>query len=223
MRLERASAKAVRYAIMNWHYSRSVPNVGLAYSVFNQNREFCGVICFGVGAVLNIGKPYGLRQGQVIELLRVALNGKHGATTKAVALALKLVKKDSPNVKLVVSYADSEQGHLGVIYQASNWFYTGFSIDTNIIVNGKREHRRTLTSRYGTNSVEKLKKAGVDVGPVVKTLPKHKYIYPLDKSLIPMCKAMSKPYPKPATVVQGSTPGNQPGDDGRPDPVAQNK
>lgn len=201
MRLEKASAKAVRYAIMNWHYSKSIPNVGLAYAVFNKKKEFCGVVCFGLGAALNIGKPYGLKQGQIVELVRVALNGKQEMTTKAISLALKLLKKDSPNVKLVVSYADSEQGHIGIIYQGSNWFYTGYSVDTNIIVNGKREHRRTLHSRYGTNSVNKLKEMGLSVGPVIKTLPKYKYIYPLDKSLIPICKAMSNPYPKSATVV----------------------
>jgi hypothetical protein len=29
---------------------------------------------------------------------------------------------------------------------------------------------------------------------------KHRYIYPLDKSLIPLCKSLSKPYPKNAQL-----------------------
>jgi len=125
----------------------------------------------------------------------MALNGKQESTTKAMSIALKLIKKDAPNVKLVVSYADSEQGHIGTIYQATNWFYTGYSTDTNLIVNGKREHRRTLGSRFGTCSSEKLKQKGYDV-KILKTKPKWKYIYPIDKSLIPLCKSLSKPYPK---------------------------
>ena len=184
MRLERASHKAVKYACLNFHYAKAVPNVGLAYNVFNKNKEWCGVICYGIGATNNIGRPYGLSQGQIVELVRMALNGKQESTTKAMSIAIRLLKKDAPNVKLIVSYADSEQGHYGIIYQATNWYYTGFSTDTNLIVNGKREHRRTLASRYGTCSSEKLKLKGHNV-EILKTKPKLKYIYPLDKSLIP--------------------------------------
>lgn len=195
MRLEKASNKAIKYACLNFHYAKAVPNVGLAYNVFNNNNEWCGTICYGIGATNNIASPYNLNQGQVIELVRMALNGKQESTTKAMAISLKLLKKDTPNVKLIVSYADSEQGHYGIIYQATNWFYTGFSTDTNLIINGKREHRRTLGSRYGTCSAIKLRERGLNV-EVLKTLPKWKYIYPLDKSLIPLCKSLSKEYPK---------------------------
>jgi hypothetical protein len=200
MRLERASYKAIKYACMNFHYSKAVPSVGLAYNVFNSKKEWCGVICYGIGATNNIASPYGLSQGQVVELVRMALNGKQESTTKAMAITLKLLKKDAPNIKLVVSYADSEQGHFGTIYQATNWFYTGYSTDTNLIVNGKREHRRTLTSRFGTCSADAIKKRGYSV-QVLKTKPKWKYIYPIDKSLIPLCKSLSKPYPKHAAEV----------------------
>ena len=93
MRLEKASAKAIRYAILNWHYSKSVPLVQLAYAVFNSKNEWCGVICYGIGATNNIGKPYGLVQGQIVELLRMALNGKQESTTKALAISLKLLSK----------------------------------------------------------------------------------------------------------------------------------
>ena len=200
MRLEKASYKAIKYACLKFHYAKAIPNVGLAYNVFNNEEEWCGVICFGIGATNNIGKPYKLSQGQIIELVRMALNGKQESTTKAMSIAIRLVKKDAPNVKMIVSYADSEQGHLGVIYQATNWYYTGFSIDTNLIVNGKREHRRTLGSRFGTCSAEAIRKKGYKV-EILKTKPKYKYIYPLSKKLIPLCKELSKPYPKQAVEV----------------------
>jgi hypothetical protein len=29
-----------------------------------------------------------------------------------------------------------------------------------------------------------------------KIMNKYRYVYPLDKSLIPLCKSLSKPYPK---------------------------
>jgi hypothetical protein len=202
MRLDIASHKAIKYACINFHYAKAVPNVGIAFNVFNNANEWCGVICYGVGATNNIASPYQLKQGQVIELLRMALNGKQESTTKALSLSIKLVGKKNPNIKLLVSYADSEQGHYGTIYQATNWIYTGFSIDTNLIVNGKREHRRTLGSRYGTCSSVELKKRGFKI-EVLKTKPKWKYIYPIDKSLLPLCKSLSKPYPKKEICADG--------------------
>jgi len=209
MRLERASPKAVRYAIMNWHYSKAVPPVSLAFSVFEKG-VFCGVVCYGLGATSNIGRPFGLTNGQCIELVRVALNGKQGATSKALALSLKLVKKHCPLVELVVSYADSEQGHIGSIYQATNWTYIGSSTDTNIIVNGERVHRRTLASRYGTNSVSKLKGMGLNVGQTIKTKPKHKYCFALTKRAKSVLGNMAKPYPKQAHEAEGDeAPCNQ--------------
>jgi hypothetical protein len=200
MKLEIASSKAIKYACMNFHYAKAVPNVGLGFAVFNDKNEWCGVICYGVGATNNISSPYNLAQGQVIELLRMALNGKQESTTKALSISLKLVKKYAPNVKLIVSYADSEQGHYGTIYQATNWFYTGYSTDTNLIVNGKREHRRTLGSRFGTCSADAIRQKGYSV-EVLKTKPKWKYIYPINKSMISMCKELAKPYPKKSGEV----------------------
>jgi hypothetical protein len=200
MRLEIASHKAIRYACLNFHYAQAVPNVGLAYNVFNNKNEWCGVICYGIGATNNIAEPYKLKQGEVIELVRMALNGKQESTTKAMSISLRLLKKNAPNVKLIVSYADSEQNHFGTIYQATNWFYTGYSTDTNLIVNGERKHRRTLGSKYGTCSAVELRKKGFNV-EVLKTKPKWKYIYPVDKSLLSLCRSLSKPYPKKAQEV----------------------
>lgn len=199
MRLEKASRKAIVYACMNFHYAKTIPVNVFGYSVFNNKNEWCGVILYGTGAANNIGMPFGLSQGQVLELVRMALNGKQESTTKAMSISLKLLNKYIPNIKLVVSYADSEQGHYGTIYQATNWFYTGYSTDTNLIINGKREHRRTLGSRYGTSSFEKLKEKGYKV-EVIKTKPKWKYIFPIDKSLLSMCRQLSKPYPKKQAI-----------------------
>jgi dTDP-4-dehydrorhamnose reductase len=68
--------------------------------------------------------------GEFAELIRMALNGKHESTSKVLASAIKLFKKDNPICKLIISYADTGQGHKGVIYQATNWIYEGEIIGT---------------------------------------------------------------------------------------------
>lgn len=192
MRLKKASPKAIKYACLNFHYSKCNPPNSFGYTVFNDANEFCGVVLYGVGANNNLGEPYGLRKGQVAELVRVALNGKQSTTVKVLSISRKLFKNDNPTVRLLVSFADSEQYHKGTIYQADNWFYVGDTLAADeYIYKGKRWHGRAFRSQFGSH------KNFVDKGlEIIKGSTKHRYIFPLDKSLIQMCKAMAKPYPK---------------------------
>jgi hypothetical protein len=130
MRLEKASYQASKYACLHFHYAHAVPQARLGYSVFNSEGEWCGVILFSNGANQFIASSFNMVQGQVMELVRVALNGKQECTSQALAMALKLLKTDAPAVKLIVSYADRNQGHIGTIYQATNWYYLGVCIRT---------------------------------------------------------------------------------------------
>ena len=89
MRLTQANSKAVEYACKHFHYSLSVPAVQFAYNVYNEQNEWCGCILFGGGANNNLAKSFGKNAGEVLELERVALNGKQEHTSQAVAMALK--------------------------------------------------------------------------------------------------------------------------------------
>ena len=123
MRLEIASNKAIKYACINFHYAKIQPAHCFGYSVFNNNNEWCGCILFGGGAGAYMGKPFGLGFGQYLELNRMALNGKQESTSKAMSIAIKLIKQKNPTVKLLISYADKGQEHIGTIYQATNWYF----------------------------------------------------------------------------------------------------
>ena len=148
MRLTYATPKAIDYACKHFHYAKAVPVNPIGYNVYNDADEWCGVILYGTGATPHIASPYGLKQGQVLELVRVALNGKQSCTSQAVAMSLKQLHKDCPLCRLVVSYADCDQSHLGTIYQATNWIYTGLSDrgDTYFLINGKKTHRKSVYS-----------------------------------------------------------------------------
>ncbi len=73
--LRKATRKAVKYACLHFHYAKAVPVVSYAYNAY-ENGEWCGVIIFGPGATINIAKMFDCVQGEVLELERVALNGK---------------------------------------------------------------------------------------------------------------------------------------------------
>lgn len=186
MRLEIASKKAIKYACMNFHYSKSIPNISIAFSVFNNRDEWCGVIAYGVGANNSIGNFISLNNGQIIELVRVALNGKQENTSKPISISIKLIKKKCPLVKAIVSYADHEQEHIGVIYQATNWYFLGSLKDIPDIYYYKNKWCHGRTIPIG------LKK----YLPKKKGSNKYKYIYPLLEEIKSKCEKLKKPYPK---------------------------
>ena len=50
--------------------------------------------------------------------------GREPPTSKLEAISLRRLRRQLPGLKLVVSYADRE-GHLSLIYQATNWLFLG--------------------------------------------------------------------------------------------------
>lgn len=192
MIIKKANAKAISYACKNFHYAKCVPAVSYGYNIYNDSNEWCGVICFGSGATPNLVKQFDLLQGEVYELERVALNGKQEFTSKAVVMALKQLHKDNPLVKLVVSFADNRQHHIGTIYQATNWIYLGKVILSNCkeyLLNGKWIHPRTMT----TFKNKKELKATL---PRRSVSDKFKYVFVFDKRLRKKYQKMALPYPK---------------------------
>ncbi len=192
MRLEKASYKAVKYACLKFHYAKTVPVTNISYSVFNTKNEWCGVICYGLGACANLGKKYGTVSGQFLELTRMALNGKQESTSKAMAISIKLLKKHKPLVKILISYADKGQKHLGIIYQATNWMFVDESKSSGfeVFYKGKWVHDR------GPNTLPKKQREKLEYR---KKSGKYKYIYPLTKELKERCLELKKPYPKNAS------------------------
>jgi hypothetical protein len=210
MILKKASHKAIKYACLKFHYAKSVPVNVLGFSVFNKKNEWCGVVLFGTGANNNLSKAYSLPQGSVIELVRMALNGKQESTSKALALSLRILNKYVPLCKMVVSYADKDQDHKGIIYQATNWIYTGTSMkdkhDSSWIVNNKRYHGRIVSDWVkdkgglkGLTREQFIKKYYDSNAKAYITKGKLKYIYPLTKELKERCLEFKKPYPKNAS------------------------
>jgi len=205
MRLAKASGKAIRYACTYFHYSKSVPQIRLGYSVFNDADEWCGVALFSNGANPSIAKEFGLVQGQVIELVRMALNGKQLTTSQVLAMALKQLKKDAPAVKVVVSYADRNQDHIGTIYQATNFMYIGeYANERGIMLKGKLTHRRSINKKYGRSGIDWVKDNLDPNAEVIIGKSKIKYVYPMHKSMVQKLKSMSKPYPKKSLENQST-------------------
>ena len=195
IKLKRASKEAIKYACLNFHYAKAVPSSPYAYNVYNE-AEWCGCVIFGPGASPNLGASVGLKQGEYLELVRVALNGKQTCTSEVVAACLRQLHKDAPEIKIVISFADKDQNHFGTIYQATNWIYLGdFGVKKaqSYIINGKKYHNKTVHDKGLTK--EKLLLIDPNMQEVA-SLGKRKYIFVFDKRLRKEWQKKAMPYPK---------------------------
>lgn len=201
MRISKATPTGVSYACIKFHYAKAVPVYKFAYNIWNDENEWCGVILYGSGATPQIAMPYDKWQGQVIELQRVALNGKqgHGKTSWAVATTLKALKKEAPYVDLVVSYADLDQSHNGILYQATNWIYEGLKNENTrgaFIIKGKKMHNRSVASKGWKQSLLWLRENVDKNAQEFITKGKHKYLYPMTKKMRKRVEILAEEYPK---------------------------
>lgn len=205
LKIDWCSRKAAEYAVMRWHYSRAMPAARLACLGVWEDDRFIGAVVFGRGANKNGYIRFGIKsQYEACELVRVALSPTHKTpVSRVLAICLKMLKRAMPGLRLVVSYADPAQGHVGAIYQATNWVYVGESSrENNYLVFGQSMHKRTLTDlisrRRATGRVnyEQFVKRLDPNAVVVQSPPKYCYVYIFDSSLRDTIMKMAKPYPK---------------------------
>ncbi|BDZ68581.1 hypothetical protein [Methanobacterium ferruginis] len=199
LKVDFCSYEAAKHAVLHWHYSRSMPAGKLVKIGAWENGKFIGCVLFGRGANNHIGNPYNLKQNEVCELVRIALKNHQTNVTKIVSKSLKLLKKTNPYLKLVVSYADKDQNHLGKIYQAGNWIYDGLKNQNTagaFIIKNKKVHPRSVASM---GWVQSLKWIQENVDPNARThitKGKFKYLYPLSKKTREQIRPLKKPYPR---------------------------
>lgn len=191
------SYDACKYACTRYHYSKTVPAGKLFKIGVWEDKKFKGVVIFSRGATLQIGDPYNLSQTEICELTRVALHNHDHPVTEIVSKSLKLLHKNNPGLELVVSYADKNQNHLGVIYQAGNWIYEGYrKVTPSIMINNKKIHARTVYAKYGRNSIKWLKEHVDPNAHYAEDKGRYKYLYPLTKRARRKYETLHKPYPK---------------------------
>lgn len=197
LRIDWATYAAAKYACENWHYSGCIPTGKLVKIGAWESGKFIGVVLFGRGANNNMLKPFGLEQDQGCELVRIALTSHETPVSRIASQAMRFIKRQSEGLKLIVSYADSEAGHHGGIYQAGNWIYTGpSSTAIKVFYKGKWSHKKTVDDA-GVSQVNLSKK---------RVPGKHRYLMPLDAEMKARILPLAKPYPKRAKDQAASFP-----------------
>jgi len=170
--------------IQRRHYLRSVPAAAtIAYAVGFEGRVVGGAILTPGGR--NAHRVIvGARPGDVATLARLWLADEipRNAESRVLGAILRDLRREG-RFKAVVSYADPQAGHTGIVYRASGWRYLGMTADERYVLlsDGRLHHSRSVSSRYGSNDIGHLIRTGVPASRV--TVPgKHRFIYVLDRA-----------------------------------------
>ena len=146
------SAKAARALVQRVHYSgKTVQNSQLHLGVY-LGGKLEGAMQFG--PPLDKRKIQGLVSGTAwngfIELNRMAFSDRlpRNSESRAIAIAMKLIRKHYPGIEWVISFADGTQCGDGTIYRASGFELTAINKSLNLVrlPCGEVVHKMTLES-----------------------------------------------------------------------------
>lgn len=133
------------------HYSKSINGCKASYCFALYNGDMIiGAAFFGYMAMANQWKKYGECEKDVIELRRLCCVDDTPRNTESFFIG-KMIKwlKQNTEHKILVSYADEEYGHTGIIYKATNFKYHGMTKGAKVIIwNGKKYHDKSIRAYY---------------------------------------------------------------------------
>jgi hypothetical protein len=201
--ISRVDAKTL---IVRNHYSHTLPGgTKMSFGVI-LNGRLLGVMTFGVGPFYGYKLVDGATPDDVVTLTRLWLSDElpRNSESKVLGVALRSLKRDT-SLKFVLAYSDPAAGHLGIIYQATNWLYTGLSTATPLydIGDGTLHHSRSLAHQLGSHSIRYLTLQGINAKAIPQSA-KHRYIYFLDESWHSRLGVPVLPYPKKERDIDGN-------------------
>ena len=220
--------KLAKEMIIEYHYSKQWTKCSVALGLYHltgkehqffdePEEKLIGTICYGdpIGRHSGASISESISRKAVFELVRLFVHDGYGSNIESYLIGegFKWLKQNRKDIKALISYSDPQQGHVGTIYQATNWLYQGNKIRPNDSwlfkweEDGKWQHGRTIFPYYGTNDVEKMRDLVEKDFWVKKELRKHRYIYLLvskniKRKVIKDLKHPILPYPKVADIEE---------------------
>lgn len=191
--------------VVDKHYLHRKAPCSVAYALYDGDR-IVGVVCYGVScsSTLLRGICGDDEAKNVYELTRLWVCDSVEKNGESYLIGNSIKKLDK---EIIVSFADSSQNHTGVVYQATNFIYTGLSAKFKDPKVKGLEHQHHATYAHGMNMQQIRDKYGADNVYYVDRPRKHRYIYfnakgYRRKELLSKLKYTVLPYPKLTTPKQ---------------------
>lgn len=170
----RVNSKFANSVVEQYHYLHRKCNILFAFGLIRCKDKKCvGVVTYGNPATPMIcrGVCGANEKDHVIELNRLYISDRVGKNAESYLISCSLhLLKELTNKDIIVSYADTAQNHLGYIYQATNFIYTGLSAKHKDYKykDGKSIHPRHFEERNDKNDESVV---------YVERSRKHRYVY----------------------------------------------
>ena len=183
--LNQLEIKEIDYSVAKNYISKNHYSHALGCSIqvslgFYYNKELVTAIIYGDPVGINV-KSFLKTEGNPLELVRLFSKDGLPKNTESFCIgkSFQFLKENYSQYKYLISYADSNHGHCGYIYQATNWKYIGLSAKDGhpiFFINGKNVHPRSLYSKHGTSSIPKIKEIYGQSLEIKPKLQKHVYL-----------------------------------------------
>ncbi len=176
--MEKIDYQTAKKVIVENHYSHRMSCCEIALGFYIDDILNC-VIMFGPSATAKMANS--LPSKNYLELTRLFSFDWAGKNMESccIAMALSYVRNQHPDKRVIISFADPSEGHVGGIYQATNWLYCGLTSQTGgycYYFDDKWQHPRTTVSKFGTRKHSSVLALYPDIK--FKKVPrKHRYIY----------------------------------------------
>ena len=136
IRLKVIPSKLANEFVRKYHYSgKVVPNSKLHFGAF-YNNVLHGVMSYGspLDKRRTIGLVKGTGWNEMLELNRMAFDDvlPKNAESRCIAISIKLIKKNAPHIKWILSFSDCCQCGDGTIYRASGFYLTNIKKNNTI-------------------------------------------------------------------------------------------
>jgi hypothetical protein len=182
MKVETCSRRSILKFVEKWHYSKSIKGLRIdqCFKLTN-NNELIGAAIFGAPAMFNQWKPYVEKEQDLTELRRLCCIDDTPKNTESffISRCIKWINRHT-DFKKILSYADNDFGHKGVIYQATHFKKIGETKKGRYIMfNGKRYHSKAVNNK-SSKYVRNLKAALLNgQAQWINSTHKNIYIYEL--------------------------------------------
>jgi hypothetical protein len=168
------------------HYSgKVVPNSTLHFGCFLDDKLH-GVMSYGSPMMKNKALPLISNTGwnEMLELNRMAFDNylPKYSESRCFSISVKLLKKNAPQIKWILSYSDGTQCGDGTIYRASGFLLTDIKKNTGIVKLENGEIRAKMTFTKGAHILKQNGKANIPKGSEYLNGYQLRYIYLIDKT-----------------------------------------
>lgn len=134
-----------------YHYLGSAGRSGKPFGGYVNGNLICCAL-FAHATRKECYTRHGFNKDQCLELTRLAVSPFYfnkNLCSYFIKRSIKHISKIAPKVKLLISYSDPLEGHLGTVYKASNWINDGETTRSYYYVNkeGWKMHKKTLWNK----------------------------------------------------------------------------